>query len=78
MVDVNIKGVLYGIAAVLPHMIERHSAQIITTDSVAGHIVHPGTAVYSGTKWAIQAIMDGLRQEQAANHIKTTMISRAL
>lgn len=75
MVDVNIKGVLYGIAAVLPHMIERHSGQIITTDSVAGHIVHPGTAVYSGTKWAIQAIMDGLRQEQAANHIKTTMIS---
>ena len=75
MVDVNIKGVLYGIAAVLPHMIEQHSGQIITTDSVAGHIVHPGTAVYSGTKWAIQAIMDGLRQEQAANHIKTTMIS---
>ena len=75
MVDVNIKGVLYGIAAVLPHMIQQHSGQIITTDSVAGHIVHPGTAVYSGTKWAIQAIMDGLRQEQAANHIKTTMIS---
>ncbi|BAN75310.1 MULTISPECIES: SDR family oxidoreductase [Lacticaseibacillus] len=75
MIDVNIKGVLYGIAAVLPHMIAQHSGQIITTDSVAGHIVHPGTAVYSGTKWAIQAIMDGLRQEQAANHIKTTMIS---
>jgi NADP-dependent 3-hydroxy acid dehydrogenase YdfG len=56
-------------------MIAQHSGQIITTDSVAGHIVHPGTAVYSGTKWAIQAIMDGLRQEQAANHIKTTMIS---
>lgn len=75
MIDVNIKGVLYGIAAVLPHMIAQHSGQIFTTDSVAGHIVHPGTAVYSGTKWAIQAIMDGLRQEQAANHIKTTMIS---
>ncbi|GEK40379.1 oxidoreductase [Lacticaseibacillus casei] len=75
MIDVNIKGVLYGIAAVLPPMIAQHSGQIITTDSVAGHIVHPGTAVYSGTKWAIQAIMDGLRQEQAANHIKTTMIS---
>ena len=75
MIDVNIKGVLYGIASVLPPMIAQHSGQIITTDSVAGHIVHPGTAVYSGTKWAIQAIMDGLRQEQAANHIKTTMIS---
>ncbi|MFC6253508.1 SDR family oxidoreductase [Secundilactobacillus hailunensis] len=75
MIDVNIKGVLYGIAAVLPVMIKQQSGQIITTDSVAGHVVHPGTAVYAGTKYAIQAIMDGLRQEQVANHIKTTMIS---
>lgn len=75
MIDVNIKGVLHGIAAVLPTMIRQQSGQIITTDSVAGHVVHPGTAVYAGTKYAIQAIMDGLRQEQIANHIKTTMIS---
>lgn len=75
MIDVNIKSVLYGIAAVLPIMIKQQSGQIITTDSVAGHIVHPGTAVYAGTKYAIQAIMDGLRQEQVDNHIKTTMIS---
>jgi Short-chain alcohol dehydrogenase of unknown specificity len=75
MIDVNIKGVLYGIAAVLPIMIRQQGGQIITTDSVAGHVVHPGTAVYAGTKYAIQAIMDGLRQEQVANHIKTTMIS---
>ncbi|GAX05925.1 short-chain dehydrogenase/oxidoreductase [Secundilactobacillus pentosiphilus] len=75
MIDVNIKGVLYGIAAVLPTMIRQQSGQIITTDSVAGHVVHSGTAVYAGTKYAIQAIMDGLRQEQAENHIKTTMIS---
>lgn len=75
MIDVNIKGVLYGIAAVLPTMIRQQSGQIITTDSVAGHVVHPGTAVYAGTKYAVQAIMDGLRQEQAQNHIKTTMIS---
>lgn len=75
MIDVNIKGVLYGIAAVLPTMIRQQSGQIITTDSVAGHVVHSGTAVYAGTKYAIQAIMDGLRQEQATNHIKTTMIS---
>ncbi|WP_203648855.1 SDR family oxidoreductase [Secundilactobacillus yichangensis] len=75
MIDVNIKGVLYGIAAVLPIMIKQQSGQIITTDSVAGHVVHPGTAVYAGTKYAIQAIMDGLRQEQVGNHIKTTMIS---
>ncbi|HBF74774.1 MAG TPA: oxidoreductase [Lactobacillus sp.] len=75
MIDVNIKGVLYGIAAVLPVMIQQQGGQIITTDSVAGHVVHPGTAVYAGTKYAIQAIMDGLRQEQVDNHIKTTMIS---
>lgn len=75
MIDVNIKGVLYGIAAVLPLMIEQQGGQIITTDSVAGHVVHPGTAVYAGTKYAIQAIMDGLRQEQVDNHVKTTMIS---
>lgn len=75
MIDVNIKGVLYGIAAVLPIMIKQQSGQIITTDSVAGHVVHPETAVYAGTKYAIQAIMDGLRQEQVGNHIKTTMIS---
>ncbi|MCT3399879.1 SDR family oxidoreductase [Lentilactobacillus hilgardii] len=75
MIDVNIKGVLYGIAAVLPIMIKQKEGHIITTDSVAGHIVHPGTAVYAGTKYAIQAIMDGLRQEQINNHIKTTMVS---
>ncbi|GAX01924.1 SDR family oxidoreductase [Secundilactobacillus silagei] len=75
MIDVNIKGVLYGIAAVFPIMIKQKGGQIITTDSVAGHVVHPGTAVYAGTKYAIQAIMDGLRQEQVGNHIKTTMIS---
>ena len=68
--------VLYNNAGLMPlSEMAEHSGQIITTDSVAGHIVHPGTAVYSGTKWAIQAIMDGLRQEQAANHIKTSMIS---
>lgn len=75
MIDVNIKGVLYGIAAVLPIMIAQNHGHIITTDSVAGHVVHPGTAVYAGTKYAIQAIMDGLRQEQVDHHIRTTMIS---
>lgn len=75
MIDVNIKGVLYGIAAALPIMIKQKHGHIITTDSVAGHVVHPGSAVYAGTKYAIQAIMDGLRQEQIDNHIKTTMVS---
>lgn len=50
MVDVNIKGVLYGIAAVLPHTRDRKKGHVINVSSVAGHVVSPGSAVYSGTK----------------------------
>lgn len=75
MVDVNIKGVLYGIAAVLPHMEERKQGHIINVSSVAGHQVGPGSAVYSGTKFAVRAITDGLRKEQVHNNIRTTIIS---
>jgi NADP-dependent 3-hydroxy acid dehydrogenase YdfG len=52
MIDVNLKGVLYGIAAVLPHMKEQKSGHIINTSSVAGHKVRPGSAVYAATKTA--------------------------
>lgn len=62
MLDINIMGVLNGIAAVLPIMKEQKSGQIISTDSVAGHVVYPGSAVYCGTKFAVRAIMEGLRQ----------------
>lgn len=76
MVDVNIKGVLYGIAAVLPHMEERKSGHIINVSSVAGHDVTPGSAVYSGTKFAVRAITEGLRQElDPAMNIRATIIS---
>lgn len=75
MIDTNITGVLNGIAAALPYMVEQGSGHIISTDSVGGHVVFPNYAVYSGTKYAVRAIMDGLRQEQAANNIKTTIIS---
>nr|WP_125713518.1 SDR family oxidoreductase [Agrilactobacillus yilanensis] len=75
MLNINIMGVLNGIAATLPIMKQQQSGHIIVTDSVAGHHVLPGAAVYSGTKFAIRAIMDGLRQEEAENNIKTTMIS---
>ena len=64
MLDINIMGVLNGIAAVLPIMVEQKSGQIIATDSVAGHVVYPDSAVYCGTKFAVRAIMEGLRQEQ--------------
>ncbi|MDR2948772.1 MAG: SDR family oxidoreductase [Prevotella sp.] len=75
MLDINIMGVLNGIAAVLPIMAKQKSGHIITTDSVAGHIVYPGSAVYCGTKFALRAIMEGLRQEQRENNIKSTLIS---
>ncbi|HET7579123.1 MAG TPA: SDR family oxidoreductase [Bacillales bacterium] len=75
MVDVNIKGVLYGIAAVLPHMRERQAGHVINVSSVAGHVTSPGSAVYSGTKFAVRAITEGLRKEESANNIRTTIIS---
>lgn len=63
MIDVNVKGVLYGIAAVLPGMIAQGSGQIINVSSIAGLQVWPTCAVYSATKYAVRAISEGLRQE---------------
>lgn len=74
-VDVNIMGVLNGIAAVLPIMEKQQAGHILATSSTAGHKVFPTFAVYSGTKFAVRAIMDGLRQEEAAHHIKSTVIT---
>ncbi|MEX3860213.1 SDR family oxidoreductase [Paraburkholderia sp. BR10923] len=75
MIDVNIKGVLYGIAAALPYMQAQKSGQIINVSSVAGHKVGPGGAVYAGTKWAVRAISEGLRQEVKPWNIRTTIVS---
>jgi NADP-dependent 3-hydroxy acid dehydrogenase YdfG len=75
MVDVNIKGVLYGIAAVLPGMIARKSGHIINVSSVAGHKVRATSAVYSATKHAVRALSDGLRQEMTPHGIRVTIIS---
>ncbi|MDB5298952.1 MAG: putative short-chain dehydrogenase/reductase precursor [Phycisphaerales bacterium] len=75
MIDVNIKGVLYGIAAALPHMKQQKSGHFINVSSVAGHKVHPGTAVYSATKFAVRALSEGLRQEVKPYNIRTTVIS---
>lgn len=74
-VDVNIMGVLNGIAAVLPILHKQGSGHILATSSTAGHKVFPTFAVYSGTKFAVRAIMDGLRQEEAKNHIKSTVVT---
>lgn len=73
-VDINIKGVLYGIAAVLPHMQKAQSGHIVNLSSVAGHRVFPAAAVYCGTKYAVRAISEGLRQE-VGEHIRCTIIS---
>jgi NADP-dependent 3-hydroxy acid dehydrogenase YdfG len=75
MIDVNLKGVLYGIAAALPYMKEQKSGHIINTSSVAGHKVRPGSAVYAATKTAVRVISEGLRQEVKPYNIRTTIIS---
>jgi NADP-dependent 3-hydroxy acid dehydrogenase YdfG len=74
-IDVNIKGVLYGIGAALPYMKDQKSGQIINVSSVAGHRVGPGGAVYSATKTAVRVISEGLRQEVKPYNIRTTIIS---
>ena len=75
MIDVNIKGVLYGIAAVLPLMQAQGSGHIINVSSTAGHKVLAGSAVYSATKHAVRVISEGLRQELKPSSIRTTIIS---
>jgi NADP-dependent 3-hydroxy acid dehydrogenase YdfG len=75
MIDVNLKGVLYGIAAALPHMKEQKSGHIINVSSVAGHKVRPGSAVYAATKTAVRVISEGLRQEVKPYNIRTTIVS---
>jgi NADP-dependent 3-hydroxy acid dehydrogenase YdfG len=72
---VNIKGVLYGIAAALPHMQRQKSGHIVNVSSVAGHKVGPGSAVYSATKHAVRALSEGLRMEVKPYNIRTTIIS---
>ena len=74
MIDVNIKGVLYGIAAVLPTMRQQKSGHAINLSSIAGHKVVPGAAVYCATKYAVRAISEGLRLE-SNGEIRSTIIS---
>lgn len=74
MIDVNIKGVLYGIASALPVFQRQSSGHFINISSVAGtKVFSPGGTVYSGTKFAVRAISEGLRHEVGAA-IRTTII----
>jgi NADP-dependent 3-hydroxy acid dehydrogenase YdfG len=75
MIDVNIKGVLYGIAAALPHMKRQKAGHFINVSSVAGHKVRVGGSVYAATKFAVRALSEGLRQEVKPYNIRTTVIS---
>jgi NADP-dependent 3-hydroxy acid dehydrogenase YdfG len=75
MIDVNVKGVLYGIAAALPHMTRQKSGHIINVSSVAGHKVRAGSAVYAATKAAVRMLSEGLRLEVKPYNIRTTIIS---
>lgn len=75
MIDVNLKGVLYGIAAALPHMKQQKSGHIINVSSVYGHKLGPDATVYCATKHAVRALSEGLRQEVKPYNIRTTVIS---
>jgi NADP-dependent 3-hydroxy acid dehydrogenase YdfG len=75
LIDVNIKGVTYGIAAALPYMKQQKAGHIMNVSSVAGHKVGPRFAVYAATKHAVRALSEGLRQEVKPYNIRTTVIS---
>lgn len=74
-IDINIKGVLYGIAAALPHMQRQNAGHIINVSSVAGHKVGKNNAVYAATKTAVRVISEGLRQEVKPWNLRTTIMS---
>lgn len=74
MIDVNLKGLLYGVAAALPHFLEQESGHIVNLSSVAGNeVIAPGGTVYSATKSAVGAISEGLRQE-VGDKVRVTSI----
>jgi NADP-dependent 3-hydroxy acid dehydrogenase YdfG len=74
-IDVNLKGVLYGIAAALPPLKAQRSGHVINVSSVAGHKVGPAGVVYAATKHAVRVISEGLRQEVKPYNIRSTVIS---
>jgi NADP-dependent 3-hydroxy acid dehydrogenase YdfG len=74
MIDVNIKGVLHGIAAALPYFEEKDKGQFINITSVGDRWVGPTSTVYSATKFAVRALSEGLRQE-VSNNIRVTIVA---
>jgi len=78
MLDVNVKGILHGIHLVLKGMIERQTGTIINIASVAGLKPGPNLAIYSGTKFAVRAISESIREEAAPHGVRVTVISPGL
>ncbi|HBP4966859.1 TPA: SDR family oxidoreductase [Pseudomonas aeruginosa] len=74
-IDVNIKGVLWGIAAALPHFKAQKSGHFINVSSVAGHTISPGGAIYSASKYSVRVISEALRKEVKPYNIRTTVLS---
>ncbi|MBV1704488.1 MAG: SDR family oxidoreductase [Hyphomicrobiales bacterium] len=75
MVDVNVKGVIYGCGAAVPHMKAQKSGHVVNVSSVAGHKVRAGSAVYAATKAAVRMFSEGLRQEVNKYGVRTTIVS---
>lgn len=74
-IQVNIVGVINGLAACLPIMVKQKYGHMVAMDSVAGHLVYPNSAVYCATKYAVRAIMEGVRQEHIEDNIRSSIIS---
>lgn len=75
LLDVNVKGVLNGIMAILPYFKEQDAGHIVSTASIASHMVQAGTVVYSASKHAVRIMMEGLKKEEADTKIRFTTIS---
>src|SRR5699024_10579693 len=75
MIDVNLKGALYGVHAVVPAMVERSAGHIINISSVSGHEVTKVSSVYSATKFAVRALSMGMEKELAHTGVRVTNIS---
>ena len=78
MVDVNVKGVLNGIRAVVPAMLERGRGHVVLVGSTAGHFVYPGGTVYCATKHAVRALALGLKQDLLGTPVRVSLVSPGL
>lgn len=78
MIDVNLRGVLYGVAAALPIFRRQGRGHLVTTISTAGLKIVPTQAVYAGTKNAVRTLLEGLRQESTDGVLRTTSVSPVL